>query len=81
MLEEERRNNFALRLAIDNIQSLLSSLEQGKLPDSAKVADYKKDFSLIVDSITNYHARFKEVLETINHIKELHLPTSLDESN
>jgi hypothetical protein len=77
MLDEEKRYNFNLRISIDNLKSLIDQLENGELPSKESIKNYRSDLDLLVDSITNYHARFTEVLETINHIKELELPTSL----
>lgn len=78
MLEEERRNNLALRVSIDNLKQLLEGLKKGEVPSNEDIELYQKDLNRIVESITNYHSRFKEVLETINHIKELSLPTELE---
>lgn len=77
MLNDEKRSNFTLRVSIDNLKSLLNQLEKGELPSKESILNYHDDLDLLVESITNYHARFKEVLETMNHIKELDLPTTL----
>ncbi|MCC5815368.1 MAG: hypothetical protein JJT78_11475 [Leptospira sp.] len=77
MLDEEKRNNFNLRVSIDNLKSLIDLLEKGEMPDSESIKNYRSDLVLLVDSITNYHARFTEVMETIKHIKDLELPTSM----
>jgi hypothetical protein len=77
MLDEEKRYNFNLRVSIDNLKNLMNQLENGEVPNPESIKRYKSDLELLVDSITNYHARFTEVLETINHIKDLDLPTSI----
>ncbi|MCG9873584.1 MAG: hypothetical protein O9346_00745 [Leptospiraceae bacterium] len=71
MLEDERRNNFALRLSIDNLKNIIEILEDDKKPTKEQISYAKEDINNMVDAITNYHARFIELLETVNNIKEL----------
>jgi N-acetylmuramic acid 6-phosphate (MurNAc-6-P) etherase len=71
MLEDERRNNFALRLSIDNLKNIIEILEDDKKPTKEQITYAKEDINNMVDAITNYHARFIELLETVNNIKEL----------
>ncbi|NCN10643.1 MAG: hypothetical protein GW938_12445 [Leptospira sp.] len=71
MLEDERRNNFALRLSIDNLKNIIEILENDNKPTKDQIAYAKEDINNMVDAITNYHARFIELLETVNNIKEL----------
>lgn len=81
MLEDERRNNFTLRVSVDNLKEMIRLCEEGVPVSQELVAKCKTDIDIVLDSITNYHSRFKEVLETINHIRDLNLPTSLDDKN
>jgi hypothetical protein len=78
MLNDERRNNFTLRISIDNITQLIQDLEKGETPSSELILSAKNDVQKMVDAITNYHARFKEVLETVNHIKEISDQDTID---
>ena len=71
MLEDERRNSFALRLSIDNLKNIIEILEDDKKPTKEQISYAKEDINNMVDAITNYHARFIELLETVNNIKEL----------
>ena len=71
MLEDERRNNFALRLSIDNLKNIIEILEDDKKPTKEQISYAKEDINNMVDAITNYHDRFIELLETVNNIKEL----------
>lgn len=82
MLEEdERRNNFTLRISIDNLKQMIELCENKKPVPPELIEKCKNDLNIVIESITNYHARFKEVLETVNHIRDLNLPTSLNEEN
>jgi|JI8StandDraft_1071087.scaffolds.fasta_scaffold65396_2 hypothetical protein len=71
MLDDERRNNFTLRVSIDNLKKIIDILEANEIPSKEEVAYAKDDINKVIDAITNYHSRFKELLETVNNIKEL----------
>ena len=71
ILDDERRNNFTLRVSIDNLKKIIDILEANEIPSKEEVAYAKDDINKVIDAITNYHSRFKELLETVNNIKEL----------
>ncbi|WCL49376.1 hypothetical protein [Leptospira sp. GIMC2001] len=71
MLNDERRNNFTLRVSIDSLKNLIDTVDRDEKPTKDDIATARQDLELIVEAVTNYHARFKELLETVNDMKEL----------